>query len=159
SFRHQTSSQAMIKRFLIAIVLLAVLVGGLVGFNRFRDQAIQDFFAAMPVPSATVSTITAQGDVWTPSFSAIGPVSALRGVDLTVETTGIVKEVLFRANQRIEQDEILVQMDDAMQQADIAAARTQARLDEQALERARELQQRGVGSAVALQSAEAAAAA
>lgn len=149
----------MIKRLLIAIVFLAVVVGGFVGFNRFRDQAIQDFFANMPVPAVTVSTVTASPEAWTPTISAIGTVSALRGVDLTVETTGIVKEVLFKANQQVEEGDILVQMDDVVQQADLAAARTQADLDRQGLTRARELQQRGVGSAVALQAAEAAAAA
>lgn len=149
----------MIKRLLIAIVLLAVVAGGLVGFNRFRDQAIEDYFANMPVQPVTVSTVTAEGGDWTPAISAIGTVSAIRGVDLTVETTGIVTEVLFTANQRIAEGEVLVRMDDVMQQADLAAARTQAELDRNALERARELQQRGVGSAVALQAAEAAAAA
>ncbi len=149
----------MIKRLLIAIVFLAVVAGGLVGFNMFRDQAIENFFANMPVPTVTVSTVTASSDAWTPTISAIGTVSALRGVDLTVETTGIVKEVLFKANQQVEAGDVLVQMDDVVQQADLAAARTQADLDRQGLERARELQQRGVGSSVALQAAEAAAAA
>lgn len=147
----------MIKRFLIAIVLLALIVGGLVGFNMFRDQAIENFFANMPVQTVTVSTVTAQQDSWTPSIDAIGTVNAIRGVDLTVETTGIVKELRFSANQRISEGDVLVQLDDAVQQADLVVARTQAELDQQALARALELQQRGVGSAVSLQSAEAAA--
>ena len=35
----------MIKRFLIAFVLLVIVCGGLVGFNLFRDHAIQQYFA------------------------------------------------------------------------------------------------------------------
>lgn len=149
----------MIKRLLIAIVLLALVGGALVGFNMFRDKAIQDFFANMPVQPVTVSTIDVEPGVWTPSISAIGTVAANRGVELTVETTGIVKEVNFEANQVIEAGAVLVQLDDVVQQADLAAARLQANLDKQALQRAQELQQRGVGSTVALQAAEAAAAA
>ena len=42
----------MIKRFIIAFVLLVLVGGGLVGFNLFRDQAIKDFFANMPVAPA-----------------------------------------------------------------------------------------------------------
>ncbi len=147
----------MIKRFLIAIVLLALVGGGLVWFNLFRDKAIQDFFANMPVQTIAVSTVEAEPDIWTPSISAIGTVGANRGVELTVETTGIVKDVNFDANQVIEAGIVLVQLDDVVQQADLAAAKLQADLDRQALERAQELQQRGVGSTVALQAAEAAA--
>jgi membrane fusion protein (multidrug efflux system) len=148
----------MIKRFLIAIVLLAILVGGLVGFNLFRDQAIENFFANFPVQTVTVSTVTVEEASWTPSIQAIGTVHAGRGVDLTVETAGIVKEVRFRANQRVNQGDILLQLDDAVQQADLIAGQAQAELDRQALQRARELSQRGVGSTSTLQAAEAAAA-
>ena len=147
----------MIKRFLIAIVLLALLGGGIVGFNMFRDQAIEEFFANMPVANVTVSAVTAEETRWTPSIEAIGTANASRGVDLTVETTGIVRDVEFDANQSVEQGQLLVQLDDAIQQADIEVGRTQAALDMQTLERTRELQQRGVGSSVSLEAAQAAA--
>ena len=149
----------MIKRFLVAIVLLILIGGGIVGFNMFRNQAIEQFFANMPVPAMTVSTAVAEETAWTPTVDAIGTVAAARGVDLTVETTGIVKEMLFSANQKVQQGDILLRLDDAVQRADLEAGRTQAALDQQSLERAIELQQRGVGSNVALEAAQAAAAA
>ncbi|MBN8245444.1 efflux RND transporter periplasmic adaptor subunit [Nitratireductor aquimarinus] len=147
----------MIKRLLIAIVLLAVLAGGIVGFNMFRDQAIEQFFANMPVPTVTVSTVEAEEARWTPSIEAIGTVNANQGVDLTVETTGIVTDILFEANQQVEKDQILLQLEDNVQQADLSASRTQAALDKQALDRARELRSRGVSSGASLDNAEAAA--
>lgn len=149
----------MIKRFLIAIVLLGLVAGGLVGFNMFRDKAIQDFFANMPAQTVTVSAVTVAPAAWTPVIEAIGTVSANRGVDLTVETTGIVKALNIAANRRVEEGEVLVRLDDAVQQADLTATKAQAALDRQALERALELRERGVGSAVTLQAAEAAASA
>src|SRR5690606_30983083 len=108
----------MIKRLLIAIVLLVLVAGGLVGFNMFRDQAIQDFFANMPAQTLTVSTVTAEPGGWTPSITAIGTISASRGVELTVEATGIVTEVNFDANERVEAGKVLVRLDDAIQRAD-----------------------------------------
>lgn len=149
----------MIKRFLIAIVLLALLAGGLVGFNLFRDKAIEDFFANMPAQTLTVSTVTVEPRSWTPVIEAIGTASASHGVELTVETTGIVKEISFVANDKVKEDQVLLQLDDAVQQADLVATRAQAALDKQSLERALELRERGVGSAVSLQAAEAASAA
>ncbi|MGE0503064.1 MAG: efflux RND transporter periplasmic adaptor subunit [Rhizobiaceae bacterium] len=149
----------MIKRFLIAFVLLVLIGGGLVGFNMFRDQAIEQFFANMPVAPLTVSVIEAKPADWTPAIGAIGTASAARGVDLTVETTGIVKEIGFSANQKVDEDAVLLRLDDAVQRADLDAARTQAALDQQALDRAIELQKRGVGTEAALEAARAAAAA
>ncbi|MBY8918366.1 efflux RND transporter periplasmic adaptor subunit (plasmid) [Nitratireductor sp. L1-7-SE] len=147
----------MIKRLLIAIVLLALVAGGIVGFNMFRDQAIQQFFANMPVPTVTVSTVEAKEGKWTPAIEAIGTVNANQGVDLTVETTGIVTDIRFQANQQVKAGDVLLQLEDNIQQAELSASRTQAALDQQALDRARELRSRGVSSGVSLDNAEAAA--
>lgn len=149
----------MIKRFIIAIVLLALIGGGIVGFNMFRDKAIQQYFATMKPPAATVSTVVVKPMAWTPGIEAIGTVSAVRGVDLTVETAGIVKDIQFTANQKVEAGAVLVQLDDAVQKADLDAQKAQAALDQTALTRAMELQKRGVGSDVTLDNARAAASA
>ncbi|MFH1795780.1 MAG: efflux RND transporter periplasmic adaptor subunit [Pseudomonadota bacterium] len=147
----------MIKRFLIAIVLLVLVVGGIVGFNMFRDNAISQFFANMPVAASPVSTVKVEPVKWTPGIQAIGTVSASRGVDLTVETSGIVKEIRFDSNQRVEEGALLVQLDDTQQQADLSAQSAQAALDRQNLDRALELQKRGVGSETTVEQAQAAA--
>lgn len=147
----------MIKRLLIAVVLLAIVAGGLVGFNLFRANAIKQFFATRTAPAVTVSVVVAKKSRWSPSLDAIGTANAAHGVDLAVETTGVVKQILFEANQTVEADSILLQLDDAVQRADLQAQRAQAALDSQALQRASELQKRGVGSEVNLQSAQAAA--
>jgi membrane fusion protein (multidrug efflux system) len=146
----------VIKRFIIAFILLVLVVGGIVGFNMFRDQAIQQYFANMPVNPITVSTVKVEPSVWTPGIEAIGTVSASRGVDLTVETTGIVKEIHFKANDLVEEGQLLVRLDDAVEQADLAVARTKVALDKQALDRALELQKRGVGTEATLDAAQAA---
>lgn len=149
----------MIKRFLIAIVLLVLVAGGLVGFNMFRDKAIQDFFANMAPPAATVSTVVVKPVSWTPGVEAIGTVSAVRGVELAVETAGIVKGILFQANQKVETGTVLVQLDDAVERADLEAQKAKAAFDQTALNRAQELQRKGVGSEANLDTAQAAASA
>lgn len=147
----------MIKRFIIAFIFIAVIAGGLIGFNIFRDQAIEQYFATMEQPAVTVSTTTVEAVTWQPTIAALGTASAANGVDLTVETTGIVNEILFNANRRVEAGDLLVRLDDEVQQADLEAAQSQAALDQQMLDRARELQQRGVGSQSSLETAQAAA--
>jgi membrane fusion protein, multidrug efflux system len=147
----------LVKRFIIAAILLILVVGGIVGFNLFRDRMVAQLFANMQPPPATVSTVVAKPMSWNPGIEAIGTVNAVRGVDLTVETAGIVKDILFDANQKVEAGDVLVQLDDAIQQADLSATMAQAALDKTTLERALELQRRRVGSDVNVDSARAAA--
>ncbi|MEH6773571.1 MAG: efflux transporter periplasmic adaptor subunit, partial [Cereibacter changlensis] len=85
----------MVKRLFIAVILLVLIVGGIVGFNRFRDQAIGDFFANRVPPAVTVSTSMAEAITWKPTIEAIGTANAARGVDLSVEAGGTVEEVAF----------------------------------------------------------------
>lgn len=107
----------------------------------------------------TVSAVAAKAGSWTPSIEAIGTVKAANGVDLTVQTEGVVREVEFETNDHIDKDTLLLQLDDAAEQADLEAARAQAVLDQQALRRARELSARGVNSNVTVDTGRATASA
>ncbi|MGY6536909.1 MAG: efflux RND transporter periplasmic adaptor subunit [Pararhodobacter sp.] len=136
----------MVKRFIIAILLLGVLAGGLVGFNLFRDRMIAQFLADMPVEPLPVETVNAEAITWQPVLSAIGSVNAAQGVDLTVEAAGIVREIGFAANQDVRAGDVLLQLDDEVQQADLGAVRSQMALERANLAREAELQSRGVAS-------------
>ena len=148
----------MIKRYIlrfILLVLVALVAGGIVWFNFFRDKMIAQFFANMPVNVLTVSANKVEPTTWTPGVEAIGTVGASMGVDLTMETSGVVKEIMFKANDRIESGQLLVRLDDAVEQAGLAAAKTKATLDQQALVRAQALRKTGVGTESALDTANA----
>lgn len=147
----------MLKRFIIAFVLVALVVGGIVGFNIFRNQAIEEFFSEQQQPAVPVASTVVEEGVWTPGIEAIGTVYAARGIDLAVEATGVVRAVDIEANDLVEEGDLLVQIDDRAEQADLAAARTQVTLNEQALERAETLRSRGVGAATSVDEARAAA--
>jgi membrane fusion protein (multidrug efflux system) len=134
----------MIWRLLLTVVLLAAVVGGIVGFNMFRDQAIQGFFAGMQPPPVTVSVVEAQPTSWRPGIEAIGTANAAQGVQLGIEAGGIVREILFSANDRVETGQLLLQIDDRVEQADLAAAEAQLELGEATLERYEGLRARGV---------------
>jgi membrane fusion protein (multidrug efflux system) len=134
----------MIWRFLLAVVLLVVVVGGIVGFNMFRAKMIAGYFAGMTPPPVTVSTVDVEPITWKPGLEAIGTVGAAQGVDLAVETAGIVQSVLFQANDHVEQGQHLAQIDDAVERADLAAAQAELDLAETQLTRQRELRERGV---------------
>src|SRR5690606_7116737 len=108
--------------------------------------------AASPVTTVVVEPVT-----WTPSIQALGTVAAARGVDLTVEATGIVQDLRVDSNQKVAQGGVLVQLDDAVQKADLAAQQSQSAHGKQTLDRAIELQRRGVGAETSVETARAAA--
>ncbi|WOC14668.1 efflux RND transporter periplasmic adaptor subunit [Pseudochrobactrum sp. MP213Fo] len=136
----------MIKRFIIAIILLVLVCGGLVGFNLFRTQAIKDFFANMKQPSQAVSTFDVKPGRWMPGIEAIGSARAEEGVNLTFQIDGIVTDILFKSNQQVKKGDLLVQLDDAIQKAGLVTAMADADLSEQNYKRAQTLRTQGVGA-------------
>ena len=134
----------MIWRLLLAVVLLVVVVGGIVGFNMFRAKMIAGYFAGMQPPPVVVSTVDVEPVTWKPGLEAIGTARAAQGVELAVETAGIIQDVLFQANDHVDAGQHLAQIDDAIERADLAAAQAELDLANTQLTRARELRERGV---------------
>lgn len=147
----------MVKRLIIAVILLGLVVGGIVGFNLFRAKMIGQFFATRQPDAVAVSTIETKAGPWMPGIEAIGSARAKQGVELGVETPGIVKQILFSSNDQVEAGQLLVQLDDAIEQADLAAANATLNLSQTQLERAEALRNRGVTAANDLDEAQASA--
>ena len=147
----------MVKRLIIAVILLGLIVGGIVGFNLFRAKMIGQFFANRQPDPVAVSTVVVEAGRWTPGIEAIGTARAKQGVELGVETPGIVKEIRFQANDEVEAGAVLVQLDDAIEQADLAAANATLNLSQIQLDRAQALRNRGVTAANDLDEAQASA--
>jgi multidrug efflux system membrane fusion protein len=109
----------MIKRFVVAGVLLALVFGGIVGFNMMRDRAIKQAFAPKEPPPATISTAPATLDLWPQHIEAVGTMQAIQSVDVAPQVSGIVVEILFEPGQRVNKGDVLVKLDDAVERADL----------------------------------------
>jgi membrane fusion protein (multidrug efflux system) len=147
----------MIWRLFLAVVLLVVIVGGIVGFNMFRDNMIAGYFASMQPPPVAVSTVEVEPATWYPGLEAIGTAHSNSGVELAVETGGIVEEIAFQANEKVTAGEHLMQIDDIVERADLAASQAELDLAETQLTRAEELRARGVTAISDLDQAQASA--
>ena len=146
----------MLRRILIsaiALTLLVLTVGGITGFNIFKNKMIAQFFATMKQPATPVSVSEVITRDWTPGIEAIGTATAAQGTDLAVEAPGVVRDILFKANDRVAEGQLLVQIDDRTERADLASARAALELAETNLTRARELQSRGVSASTTLDQA------
>jgi membrane fusion protein, multidrug efflux system len=146
------------KRRLVAALLLVLAIGicgGIVWFNFFRAQMIAGFFATMKAPAQTVSAVEVRAREWTPGIGAIGTIRAENGVELAVQIGGVVREVNLKPNKQFAKGEVLIQLDDAVERADLLDVKAAVSLNEQNLERAAALRARGSGTEVAHDQAQA----
>ena len=56
----------MKKRMVIMLVAMVLLLGGLVGYNVFKNYMMAKYMAASPVPPTTVSAMAATRETWHP---------------------------------------------------------------------------------------------
>jgi membrane fusion protein, multidrug efflux system len=100
----------MKKRMVIMLVAVAVLLGGLVGFNFFKGYMMQKYMASAPVPAAIVSAMMADYQQWQPQLSAVGTLRAVRGVDVTTEVSGLVRNIEFKSGDEVKAGQVLAQL-------------------------------------------------
>ena len=92
----------------LSSVLLAVVLGGLYGFNRYREHAIANFFAHNKPPPAEIAAVTAT-TASVPHFAAgIGSLAAVHQVTVTPEIGGRVTAILFQPGATVKAGDPLV---------------------------------------------------
>ena len=123
----------MIKRFLIAAIIVGLFLGGVGYFNLvFKPKMIGEFMAKMVPPPATVTAEVAKIESWTDRMRAIGTLVAIEGVDVAPQVGGIVTDYFFDSGHDVEKGAKLVKLDTSVEEADLAdnkATLTQANLD------------------------------
>ena len=136
----------MTKRMLIMLGgVLLILVA--LGFGFYLH--IQKLIASAPKPAPqTVTATKVSSTDWQPTLAAVGSVVPVRGVDVTTEISGLVREIHFKSGQDVKQGDLLVELNadaDKAQlvtyqaAADLAAStlkRSQAQFEAQAIAQA-----------------------
>jgi membrane fusion protein (multidrug efflux system) len=114
----------MIKRFVIAAILVALFLGGVGYFNLvFKPKMIGEFMAKMKPPAATVTAERAGTKEWIDRVQSIGTLIAIRGVDVSPEVAGIVKNYYFDSGNDVEKGTKLVELDTSVEEADLVKNR------------------------------------
>jgi multidrug efflux system membrane fusion protein len=145
-----------VKWFIIVGVLLALLVGGLVGFNAFRTKMITQFFATNKPPPASVTIAQAKSEVVPNLLTAVGDLAAVHQVNVTSDVSGRITEILFTAGTEVKAGSPLIQLFDAPEQADLASFKAQATVAQLSLDRAKQLASRQFGPQATVDSTQAA---
>ncbi|MDH4561946.1 efflux RND transporter periplasmic adaptor subunit [Pseudomonas sp. BN411] len=128
----------LLRRMLIMLGVVALVVAALAAYKFLSIyQQIQQFSA--PQPPISVSAEKAVELPWQSRLPAIGSLKAFQGVDLTVEASGTVQDVLFLSGEKIKVGQPLIQMDSDVERASLATAEAELSLARVEFERGRSL--------------------
>jgi membrane fusion protein, multidrug efflux system len=131
--------QAMIKPLIIMIFMVAVVLGGIFGWQAFVHSMIKKGMSLGASAPQTVSTVTATATIWQAQIQAVGTLRAVHGADLSAQASGMVDEIEFDSGNEVSAGQILLRLkpnDDfeklqQLQAAAELAAQTYARDQEQ----------------------------
>ncbi|WEY37523.1 efflux RND transporter periplasmic adaptor subunit [Paraburkholderia sp. SUR17] len=132
-----TQKRPMTRRMIVMLVCVGLLVAALVGFNLFRAHMIAKFMAGNAAPPATVTATVARYQAWQPQLAAVGSLRAVRGVDVTTEMAGLVRDIAFRSGQDVKAGQLLVELNADTDKAQLAALEAAAELAKTVYERDR----------------------
>jgi len=129
----------MIKRMVIMLVAVAVVFGGIFGFQAFKAAMIKKFITALSNPPQTISATTAATSEWQPKIEAIGSLRAVRGADLSLEVSGVVESISFNSGDDVQEGAQLLKLRTADDVARLESLKAMAELNEITLDRAQRL--------------------
>ena len=126
--------------FVTMSIVLGVLIVGLSVFQFVvKPQMIKGFIANAPRPVPAVAVADAKTENWQSRIAAIGTFRAVQGIDVSPQVGGVVRSINFDSGQDVQKGQLLVQIDDSVEQADLKSNLATLRNAELALERQRQL--------------------
>jgi membrane fusion protein, multidrug efflux system len=121
----------MTKRMVIMLIAVAVVFGGVFGFQAFKAMMIKKFMSSMSAPPQTVSATRASYSEWQPQIEAVGSLRAVRGADLSLEVAGVVDSISFNSGDDVQQGVVLLKLradDDAAKLTSLQATAELSRI-------------------------------
>jgi membrane fusion protein, multidrug efflux system len=131
--------------FVVALALLAALTGGLAYFQFvIKPVMVKGFITAAFAPKpTTVTAEAARVEQWRPELTAIGTLRAIQGVAIAPQAAGDVTAIRFESGDDVEAGALLINIDDSVEQADLANGLAQLKNADSTLTRQRTLVAQG----------------
>jgi len=122
----------MMKKILIAGIAVTLLVGFIILVKLGQFSEMGEAASMMTFPPETVTASTASENQWEQFIPATASVSAVQGVLVSAEAGGRVTKILFDSSDSVIEGQVLLQLDTASENAQLAsnkASAAQARAD------------------------------
>lgn len=145
----------MIRKIIIAVIVSVGVIGVLTGIKVAQIRKMIAGAAAHAMPPETISSAVAKLEKWPTTLSAVGSVVAVRGVIVTPDIPGAVREIAFESGAVVKEGDLLVRLDTSAEEAQLRAIEAQVNLAKLNLERERTLRGQNMVSQSELDAAEA----
>jgi membrane fusion protein, multidrug efflux system len=129
-------------RYLVVILGLFAVVGGLVAIKFTQISSLVNMgkeMAKAGPPPESVGTALAQSQAWEGTLSAVGSITAAKGVVVSNDAPGTVSHIYFESGAQIRQGQSLVELDTSVERAQLASARARVDLATLTVNRSRAL--------------------
>ena|SRR5215468_3311456 len=146
----------MTRRLIITGIVVASLLGALSAWHfSVKPMLVKSFLSQMVPPPAVVTAEAAKSERWVEQLTSIGTLIASQGVDITSQVPGVVTEIPVESSMDVELGSKLVELDTAVELADLASAKATLEEAEVAHARQVDLMQKKVTSEANLDTARA----
>jgi membrane fusion protein (multidrug efflux system) len=129
-------------RYVLPILGLFALIGALVAIKFTQISSLMNMgkeMAKAGPPPETVSTATAQSQSWEGTLSAVGSITAAKGVVVSNDAPGVVSHIYFESGAVVRQGQTLVALDTSVERAQLASSRAKMDLATLTVNRSRAL--------------------
>ena len=145
----------MLKTMTLTAVGVAIVVGAIVFSKLGQFRAMSEAAENLVLPPETVTAMTVAGVKWERVIAATATVSAVQGVTVGAEVGGRVTQITFESGKAVNAGDVLLRLDTASEEAQLAAAEAAAALAKADLARVRKLGKRDLASDDTVDRAEA----
>ncbi len=145
----------MLKKLFLATVGVVLVVGAIAYVKLGQFAAMGEAAAGMVMPPETVTAAAIADARWEQVIAATGTVTAVQGVTVSAEVGGRVTAIAFESGAVVGAADVLLQLDTASEEAQLASAEAAAALARADLSRVRRLGNRDLASDDAVDRAEA----
>lgn len=145
----------MKTRVLFTLLVALAVFGSIFGY---KYVAVRQAMAAMKAavrPPPTVSTTLAKEASWQSTLQAVGDLKSLAGITVRTESEGRVLNVAFQSGTKVAAGDLLIELDAAVETAQLRGLEASARLAELQLIRAHDLREARTNSPAELDIAQA----
>ncbi len=145
----------MLRKLMFTAIAVAILVGSIVYAKLGQFEAMGKAAESMVPPPETVTAMRVDKALWERSIAAVGTLEPVQGVTVSAEVGGRVTRIGFESGGVVKAGDVLLQLDTASEDAQLASAEASAALAEADLTRVRAMGKRKLASQDAIDSAEA----
>jgi membrane fusion protein (multidrug efflux system) len=128
----------MVKPLVILLLTVAVVIGGIFGWQHFIGNMTKKYMGAMATAPQTVSTTIAAVSSWQSRSQALGTLRAVRGADLAAQASGVVDKIHIESGAEVAAGTVLLTLKPNDDPAKLAQLQAQAELASITLKRDQE---------------------